>query len=101
MRTSQKDDASLLIAYSQTKYLKVNISSQLGVLLGASTGIIRSVYGDGDLVCDIIPCDFVVNCIIAAGASTASTSSKSLEVYNCTSSKHLGLTWNGFLDLGK
>lgn len=79
----------------------VNIISQLGVLLGASTGVLRSVHGNGNLICDIIPCDYVVNCIIVAGASTATSLNKSLEVYNCTSSQHLSLTWNGFLDLGR
>lgn len=68
--------------------------------MGASTGVLRSVHGNGSLTCDLIPCDYVVNCIIVAGASTASSPAKSLEVYNCTSSQQLGLTWNEFLDLG-
>lgn len=79
----------------------VNIISQLGVLLGASTGVLRCVHGNGNLVSDIIPCDYVVNCIIVAGASTATSLNKSLEVYNCTSSQQLSLSWNGFLELGR
>lgn len=72
-----------------------------GVLTGAGAGVIRCIHGNGDLVSDLIPCDFVVNCIIVAGASVASNSTNEFKVYNCTSSKLLPITWNEFLDLGK
>jgi hypothetical protein len=70
-------------------------------LLGASSGLLRSIHGNGDLICDLIPCDYVTNCIIAAGASITSSPTKALEIYNCISSKQMPITWNRFLDIGK
>lgn len=78
-----------------------SLNGPMGVLLGASSGILRTVHGNGDLTCDLIPCDFVANCVITAGASIASSPTKSLEIYNCTSSQQFNLTWNEFLDIGK
>jgi fatty acyl-CoA reductase len=72
-----------------------------GVLTGAGAGVIRSIHGNGNLVSDLIPCDFVVNCIVAAGACVASNPSKEFKVYNCTSSTLLPITWNEFLDTSK
>lgn len=73
----------------------------LGVLTGAGAGVIRSIHGNGDLVSDLIPCDFVVNCIIVAGASVALSPANEFKVYNCTSSKLLPITWNEFLNMGR
>ncbi|XP_070499596.1 fatty acyl-CoA reductase 1-like [Chironomus tepperi] len=78
-----------------------SLNGPMGVLLGASSGILRTVHGNGDLTCDLIPCDFVANCVITAGASIASSPTKSLEIYNCTSSQQFHLTWNEFLDIGR
>lgn len=78
-----------------------SLNGPMGVLMGASTGILRTVHGNGDLICDLIPCDFVSNCVIVAGASTSTSPTKSLEIYNCTSSYQLHMTWNEFLDLGR
>lgn len=70
-------------------------------MTGAGAGVIRSIHGDGDLVSDLIPCDFVVNCIIVAGASVATSPKNEFKVYNCTSSTQLPITWNEFLDMGR
>jgi alcohol-forming fatty acyl-CoA reductase len=78
-----------------------SINGPMGVLIGASSGFLRTVHGDGNIVPDLIPCDFVVNTIIAAGASVASSENKDLKIYNCTSSKQLPITWNQFLDLSR
>lgn len=77
------------------------INGPMGVLIGASSGLLRTVHGDGDVIPDLIPCDFVVNSIIVAGASVASCDNKELKIYNCTSSNQLPITWNQFLDLSR
>ncbi|KAG5680580.1 hypothetical protein PVAND_010077 [Polypedilum vanderplanki] len=78
-----------------------SMNGPMGVLMGASSGILRTVHGNGELLCDLIPCDYVTNCIVAAGASISTSPSKALEIYNCTSSQQMPMTWNEFLDLGQ
>jgi alcohol-forming fatty acyl-CoA reductase len=78
-----------------------SINGPMGVLIGASSGFLRTVHGDGNIIPDLIPCDFVVNCTIAAGASVATSENKDLKIYNCTSSKQLPISWNQFLDLSR
>jgi alcohol-forming fatty acyl-CoA reductase len=73
----------------------------MGVLIGASSGFLRTVHGNGDLIPDLIPCDFVVNATITVAASVATCENKDLKIYNCTSSKQLPITWNQFLDLSR
>ena len=78
-----------------------SINGPMGVLLGASSGILRTVHGNPKVCPDLIPVDFTVNIIIAAGASIAQSDAKEAKVYNCTSSKQMPITWNEFLDLSK
>lgn len=78
-----------------------SVNGPMGVLIGASSGFLRTVNGDGEIVPDLIPCDFVVNATIVAGASVASSVNKDLKIYNCTSSKQLPISWNQFLDLSR
>lgn len=77
------------------------VNGPMGVLIGASSGLLRTVHGNGDVIPDLIPCDFVVNSIVVAGASVATCEHKELKIYNCTSSKQLPITWNQFLDLSR
>lgn len=76
-----------------------SLNGPMGVLIGAGSGFLRTVYGNGDNIADLIPCDFAVNSIIVSAASVASRENESLKIYNCTSSKQLPITWNQFLDL--
>lgn len=78
-----------------------SINGPMGVLVGASSGLLRTVHGDGKIVPDLIPCDFVVNSIIVAGASIAENENKDLQIYNCTSSKQLPISWDEFLELSR
>lgn len=77
------------------------VNGPMGVLIGASSGFLRTVHGDGDIIPDLIPCDFVVNSTIVAGASVATSENKDLKIYNCTSSKQLPISWNQFLELSR
>lgn len=78
-----------------------SMNGPMGVLIGASSGLLRTVHGDGDIVPDLIPCDFAVNALIVAAASVAVRDNKDLQIYNITSSKQLPITWNQFLDLSR
>lgn len=78
-----------------------SINGPMGVLVGASSGLLRTVHGDGNIVPDLIPCDFVVNSIIVAGASVAASDNKDLKIYNCTSSQRQPISWNEFLQLSR
>lgn len=73
----------------------------MGVLVGASSGLLRTVHGCSKIVPDLIPCDFVVNAMIVAGASVAMSENKELKIYNCTSSKQLPVSWDDFLELSR
>lgn len=77
------------------------INGPMGVLVGASSGLLRTVHGSGKIIPDLIPCDFVVNSIIVAGASVASSENKDLKIYNCTSSKQQPVSWDDFLELSQ
>lgn len=78
-----------------------SMNGPMAVLVGASSGLLRTVHGSGDSVPDLIPCDFVVNTTIVAAASVASNENKELRVYNCTSSNQQPISWNEFLDLSR
>lgn len=78
-----------------------SINGPMGFLVGASTGLIRTVHGNGKIIPDLIPCDFVVNSVIVAGASVATSENKDLKIYNCTSSKQQPVSWDDFLELSQ
>lgn len=73
----------------------------MGILIGATSGTLRSIYGNGSKVCDLMPVDYVANAIIVASTAVATNENKALTIYNCTSSKQMPITWNQFLELGK
>ncbi|XP_018905583.2 fatty acyl-CoA reductase wat [Bemisia tabaci] len=44
-----------------------NYYGPTGVVAGAGVGLLRTLHADGDCVADIVPVDYVINAIIAAG----------------------------------
>lgn len=75
-----------------------NYNGIMAVLPTASTGLLRVVYGKGDVTPDLIPCDFVVNSIVVAAASMVSNKNKNMQIFNCTTSQQKPITWNELLD---
>lgn len=72
----------------------VNFSGTvMAVQLATSQGILKNIFGKKDSVLDYIPCDLIVNSLIAAGAEMASNSDKSLRVYQCTIGKQTPITF--------
>jgi alcohol-forming fatty acyl-CoA reductase len=84
-----------------------NIYGLNGVIAGVALGIIRTMVVDNDGVGDIIPADFVINTIFAAGFETfqntqieqkAMKPNKFIKIpfpkiYNCVSSPEAPITW--------
>lgn len=70
------------------------------ILAIKTAGTLRSFYGNGNKVIDLIPCDFAVSAIIVAGASASTCANTDLKIYNCLSSKRLPITWNKLFEAG-
>lgn len=47
-----------------------NLYGPTGVLVGAGTGVLRTLHGDIDKTAEIVPVDYVVNSMIAASYNT-------------------------------
>ncbi|XP_015189768.1 PREDICTED: putative fatty acyl-CoA reductase CG5065, partial [Polistes dominula] len=99
-----------------------NLNGFTGAAVGSSTGVLRTMYCDKDLICDLIPADYVVNNIIAAAWDVAhnrynffcisisqsgnlsSGDNKYLPVddeipvYNCVSSVQRPVTWDTMMN---
>ncbi len=43
-----------------------NFYGPTGVVAGAGLGLLRSIHADGNCIADVVPCDKVVNAVIAA-----------------------------------
>lgn len=56
-----------------------NIYGPVGVLLGAALGVMRTLYGDENKTADVVPADFVINTIIAAGWYVGTTKTQNDE----------------------
>lgn len=55
------------------------MNGPIGVLMGASLGILRSVHARGHIVPDLIPADYCVSTIIATCAQVAQSGTKNLK----------------------
>ncbi|XP_049840511.1 putative fatty acyl-CoA reductase CG5065 [Schistocerca gregaria] len=73
----------------------------MGLLIGASSGILRSLRGDGNMHTDLLPVDFVANSLIAAAWDTAVNRWCKMPVYNCTTSSDMPVTWNELVKIGQ
>ncbi|XP_069702751.1 putative fatty acyl-CoA reductase CG5065 [Periplaneta americana] len=72
----------------------------MGLLVGASAGMLRSVKGDGNKKTDLLPVDFAINAMITAAWHTAVSKRYDIPVFNCTTSSEVAVTWNQFIELG-
>lgn len=50
-----------------------NLYGPTGILIGGCLGVIRSVRTKPDVVAELVPADYVVNCILAAAWDTYNT----------------------------
>ncbi|XP_015187915.1 PREDICTED: putative fatty acyl-CoA reductase CG5065 [Polistes dominula] len=79
-----------------------NLYGFTGVIFGSLTGMLRTVYCDKNLICDIIPANYVVNNIIAAAWDVAQKRKNNkylhvdeeIQIYNAVfSSVQSPVTW--------
>ncbi|ELU15103.1 hypothetical protein CAPTEDRAFT_142920 [Capitella teleta] len=73
-----------------------NFNAASGMMAGVAGGLLNPVYGDPDIVADVVPVDLCANITIALGWSTAVTKPATVPVYNFTSNKLNPLTWGEF-----
>nr|XP_022905980.1 fatty acyl-CoA reductase wat-like [Onthophagus taurus] len=71
-----------------------NLFGPTSILLGACFGLIRALNVDKNAPAEIVPVDFVINSIIAAGYKTAKTQES--KIYNYVSSKQNLITWENY-----
>lgn len=43
-----------------------NLQGATGIMMGAAVGLIRTMHCEMDFLADLVPADYVVNCVIAA-----------------------------------
>lgn len=48
-----------------------NVYGVTGIIVGAALGLIRTIYCLPSMVIDVVPADFVINCVIAAAYDVA------------------------------
>ncbi|XP_074601051.1 putative fatty acyl-CoA reductase CG5065 [Brevipalpus obovatus] len=71
-----------------------NFNGPSGYLVSSGKGVLRTMYGHKDKICDMVPVDVVSNTIITAAWSVGT--SKYVQtpvVYNCTSGSLNPITW--------
>lgn len=69
-----------------------------GIMIGIGVGVIRIFTINPDLVTDLLPVDYAVNLILAAGWDVGNTrngqrESGALTIFNCVSSIDAPITW--------
>ncbi len=78
-----------------------SLNGPISICVAAGTGILRTVYGCGSVIPDMLPVDFAVNSFIVAAAFVGRNKSRDCPVYNCTTSSEAPISWNEFLEVGK
>ncbi|XP_044735153.1 fatty acyl-CoA reductase wat-like [Chrysoperla carnea] len=82
-----------------------NLYGPTGVVVGAGTGLLRTLQLDRSKRADIVPVDFVVNSMIASAYETAQKFDKNapkreIKLYNYTATDN-SITWNEFCELSR
>lgn len=75
------------------------IYGPIGILLGASLGVLRTFYGNENIYSDLIPVDYCANSIIVAASHVAQHPKNHSKVINCTSQN--SITWRDLIKKGK
>ncbi|KAL4711336.1 hypothetical protein ACJJTC_019177 [Scirpophaga incertulas] len=79
-----------------------NMYGPTGVVVGSASGILRTLQCDVGVSADIVPVDYVVNCLMVAAADVHSAYNtrqppKEPPIYNYVSSVENQITWGDFL----
>ncbi|KDR07123.1 fatty acyl-CoA reductase wat-like [Zootermopsis nevadensis] len=79
-----------------------NLYGPTGVVVGAATGLIKTLHGDAGVNADIVPVDMAVNAVIVSAWEVANKprahTADEIPLYNYVSSVQKPLTWGQFMD---
>ncbi|XP_021936245.1 fatty acyl-CoA reductase wat-like [Zootermopsis nevadensis] len=79
-----------------------NLYGPTGIVVGVVLGWIRTIYSNGKLVGDIVPCDMAVNALVTSAWHIHEQRSRSgtgaIPVYNYVSSCENPITWGDFIN---
>lgn len=70
-----------------------NVNGPMGLGVLASLGILRNIDWNYYGVCDLIPVDCVVDCMLTVAERTPRLYPKEIKVYNCSTSSLNPITW--------
>ncbi|XP_049794385.1 putative fatty acyl-CoA reductase CG5065 [Schistocerca nitens] len=77
-----------------------SLNGPMAVVAPACSGLLRIFYCDVRRLVDLVPCDMVANCMVAAAWDVATDSRECTErpkVYNCVTSSDAPLTYGDFV----
>lgn len=70
-----------------------NVNGPMGLGVLGSLGILRNIDWNYYGVCDIVPVDCVVNCMLTVAERTPRLHAREIKVYNCSTSSLNPITW--------
>nr|ADD62438.1 fatty-acyl CoA reductase I [Yponomeuta evonymella] len=80
-----------------------NMYGLRGVVVGAATGVLRTLLCDKEVTAEIVPVDMVVNCLLASARDVHLSYKQSPPpaeppIFNYVSSVEQRITWGGFME---
>ncbi|CAD7078547.1 unnamed protein product [Hermetia illucens] len=80
-----------------------NFNGPVGMLVASGVGVLRTVYGNPDVISDFMPVDVAIKSIIIAGYEKGmqTEKSKELTIYNCSTSNLRGVTTGEIIEIAK
>ncbi|RZC36696.1 fatty acyl-CoA reductase -like, partial [Asbolus verrucosus] len=74
-----------------------NLYGLAGIVAGAALGILRSLNAKLDNTTAIVPCDYVINMILASAWNIGEERQEHIPIYNYTGSTKNSVTWRDFV----
>ncbi|KAJ3617955.1 hypothetical protein MTP99_005994 [Tenebrio molitor] len=74
-----------------------NLYGATGIVVGAGTGLLKTMHCDSSKTAELVPGDYVINHMIAASYQTAIEKPKEIPIYNYVSSVENHHTWRDFM----
>jgi alcohol-forming fatty acyl-CoA reductase len=77
------------------------LNSGIGLIVGAMTGLVRTMYTAKGVNIKFSPVDFVVNATIASAWKKSTVPRDEFLVFNCTDSENHSVTWEDALEISR
>lgn len=78
-----------------------NFNGPVGLLSACGIGIMRTSFGNPDVVADYTPVDIAIKAMIACAWKHGCTKPKQLDIYNCSTSNVRRITMGELIDMGR